>query len=102
VALDRCEELVEPSLVMGGDVVHSLGQALKAPLVSGKHLVHVKVPHLGQGVEVVAQRALRASRPQGDVRRDPGQDVVAGEQPPRALIDKAEVTRRVPGSVDRP
>ena len=56
LAYDR-QQLGEPPLVVGRDGVDAFGQALEAPLVRGQDLLDVQVPYLGQGAQVVLERA---------------------------------------------
>ncbi len=63
----------------------------------GQDLVHVEVTRPGQRVEVVPERVRRRGPLPGDVRGDPGQHVVAGEQSAEPLVHEAQVPRVWPG-----
>jgi hypothetical protein len=84
---------------MVGDVVGALSEAAEPPLVGGHDLVHVQVADLGEGLQVVGERVDALHRVDRDVRRDPRQDVVPGEQPLRQLVDEAQVPGCVAGGV---
>ncbi len=79
--------------MVGRDGVDALGQALEAPFVRRQDLLDVQVPHLGQRVQVVLERGGRLTALDRDVRRDPRQDVVTGEEPAGSLVDEAQVAR---------
>ena len=66
-------------------------EADEAVLVGRQHLVAVVGRQLLQREEEVAQRVVARLGVQPDVRRDPGQDVVAGQHQPVAGLPEAQV-----------
>src|SRR6266540_1717870 len=93
--------LGEPLLVVGDERVDAAGKVVEAPLVPGQgRRAGVRLQLLERG-EVVAERVLGRLRVEGDVRADPGEHVVAGEQHPGALLVEAEVPGRVARRVHR-
>src|ERR1700722_13335686 len=66
-------------------------------LVRRQYLAGLVVSELPQGRQEVAELVAGGSRPEPDVRGNPGQYVVAGQQDLLPLVVEAQVTRRVAG-----
>src|SRR5690606_36552386 len=91
-------EEVQPLLVVGDDLGGAGGEVVEAAFVRGQRVRGADVGDEGEGVEEGAERvagvgpaAGLGERVQADVRGDPGQYVVAGEQVVAVLQVQADV-----------
>ena len=71
-------------------------------LVRGQRLGAVMAAQRAERVQVAGQRRVLRSRREADVRRDPRQQVIAGQQHVVVGVVQADVPGRVPGRPDHP
>ncbi len=94
---DQGHDLVRALGVMGGQRRGPGRDAAEPVLVRGQRLGAVVAVQAGQRGQVTLQRRDRGVRGQPDVRGDPGQQMIAGEQHVVVGVVEADVPRGVPG-----
>lgn len=98
-AADHRLHLGQPLVVMLGQHVEPLVQAIERPLVTRQHqMVRVAAEALERGREVGERVSIGVRSPR-DVGRDPGQHVIPGEQQPPRAVDDAQMAGSMAGGV---